>query len=160
MKVHWIFGSVLFVALPLCPGQSLPLPSCSQPDDANGEPAVERIVRDLRSHSFPELTQIDLRMRPFHSQADYFRARFSLARFFAPCGCDTSSRSIPPCSVSKRHLTAYVPSWPTNSRMLLHSATVTEFDALASCGCYPRATPRNLSEGPISKPSIVATGMG
>jgi len=84
MKTHGIFGSVLFVTLPLCLGQSLPLTSCPQPDDVNGGLAVERIVSDLRSHSFPELTQIDLRMRPFHSQADYFRARFSLARFFAP----------------------------------------------------------------------------
>ena len=84
MKIHTIFGSVLFVTLPLCLGQSLPLPSCPQPDDANGEPAVERIVSDLRSHLFPELTQVDIRMRTFHSQADYFRTRFSLARFFSP----------------------------------------------------------------------------
>jgi hypothetical protein len=84
MKVHWIFRSVLFVALPLCSGQSLPLPSCSQSDDVNGEPAAERIVSDLRSHSFPEVTQVDIRMRTFHSQADYFRTRFSLARFFSP----------------------------------------------------------------------------
>jgi hypothetical protein len=84
VTIHWLFGSVLFVALPLCPGQSLPSQGCPQPDDANTQPAVKKIVGDLRSHSFPELTHVDLRVRTFQSQTDYFRTRFSLARFFSP----------------------------------------------------------------------------
>lgn len=32
--------------------------------------------------SFPELVRVDLRVRTFRSQSDYFRTRFSIARFF------------------------------------------------------------------------------
>lgn len=84
MKIPWILGSVLFVTFPLCLGQSLRSPNCPMQDGANTQPALEKVVRDLRDHSFPELTHVDLRMRTFHSQADYFRTRFSLARFFSP----------------------------------------------------------------------------
>jgi hypothetical protein len=42
------------------------------------------MVTELRSQSFPELSRVSLRTRSFHSQADYFRTRFSTLRFFLP----------------------------------------------------------------------------
>ena len=38
-------------------------------------------LQELRGASFPELRKVDLRVHTFHSQADYFRARFSIPRF-------------------------------------------------------------------------------
>ena len=38
-------------------------------------------LQELRGASFPELRNVDLRVRTFHSQADYFRSRFSIPRF-------------------------------------------------------------------------------
>jgi hypothetical protein len=39
------------------------------------------VIQEVRGASFPELVHLDLRVRTFHSQADYFRTRFSLSRF-------------------------------------------------------------------------------
>src|SRR5690349_20419893 len=42
---------------------------------------AERLVREVRSSSYPELARKDIRIAWFTSRADYFQARFSLARF-------------------------------------------------------------------------------
>lgn len=49
-----------------------------------GIAATTELLQRLRSLSFPELSRVDLRTRTFHSQSDYLRARFSIARFFLP----------------------------------------------------------------------------
>ncbi len=53
---------------------------------AQGRPAApewaERLVRDVRSSSFPELADKDIRVGQFTSDSDYFQARFSISRFF------------------------------------------------------------------------------
>src|SRR5262249_6391440 len=43
---------------------------------------AEGMVREVRSSSFPELRNRDIRVRQFDSSADYFQARFSPWRFF------------------------------------------------------------------------------
>jgi hypothetical protein len=43
--------------------------------------ATGAVIQEVKAESFPELTRVDLRVRSFHSQADYFRTRFSLSRF-------------------------------------------------------------------------------
>ncbi len=43
--------------------------------------AVDPAIQKVRRSSFPELAHIDLRVRAFRSQSDYFRTRFSLSRF-------------------------------------------------------------------------------
>jgi hypothetical protein len=43
----------------------------------------ERLVREVRSSSFPELRERDIRVRQFTSSSDYFQARFSIWRFLA-----------------------------------------------------------------------------
>jgi hypothetical protein len=43
---------------------------------------VQQLVRDIRASSFPELSDVDVRVRSFTSDSDYFRARFSIVRFF------------------------------------------------------------------------------
>ena len=43
--------------------------------------AVSPVILKVRGSSFPELRHIDVRIRPFRSQSDYFRTRFSLPRF-------------------------------------------------------------------------------
>ena len=50
--------------------------------DANDAIAVSGpIILKVRESSFPELSRIELRVRAFRSQSDYFRTRFSLSRF-------------------------------------------------------------------------------
>jgi hypothetical protein len=44
---------------------------------------AERLVREVRSSSFPELLDRDIRVRPFSGSSDYFQARFSIWRFLA-----------------------------------------------------------------------------
>ena len=41
-------------------------------------------LREIQGTSYPELAHIDLRVRSFRSQSDYFRTRFSLSRFLLP----------------------------------------------------------------------------
>jgi len=43
--------------------------------------AARAVIQEVRGTSFPELVQVDLRVRTFRSQSDYFRTRFSLSRF-------------------------------------------------------------------------------
>ena len=43
--------------------------------------ATGAAIQEVRGTSFPELVEVDLRVRTFHSQSDYFRTRFSLSRF-------------------------------------------------------------------------------
>jgi hypothetical protein len=42
---------------------------------------AERLVREVRSSSFPELLDRDIRVRLFVSSSDYFQARFTIWRF-------------------------------------------------------------------------------
>ena len=46
--------------------------------------AVGKVLQDIQSTSYPELAHVDLRVRSFRSQSDYFRTRFSLSRFLLP----------------------------------------------------------------------------
>ena len=70
-------------------GQS-PSPGCvaeSAQDDSppdSGMHLTEVRVQGVRVASFPELKNVDLRVRRFKSRSDYFRTRFSLSRFFLP----------------------------------------------------------------------------
>ncbi|MBZ5623369.1 MAG: hypothetical protein LAQ69_32295 [Acidobacteriia bacterium] len=52
---------------------------------ARGQPGApewaERLVRNVRSSSFPELAKKDIRIEQFTSDSDYFQARFSLSQF-------------------------------------------------------------------------------
>ena len=43
--------------------------------------ATGTVLLDISGTSFPELAHVDLRVRSFRSQSDYFRTRFSLSRF-------------------------------------------------------------------------------
>ena len=43
---------------------------------------AEQLLLDVRLASFPRLTNTDIRLRTFHSQSDYFQARFSILHFF------------------------------------------------------------------------------
>jgi len=48
------------------------------------QPSVRRattLLQDVRSASFPELAHVDIQVRPFQSDSDYFRTRFSLSRY-------------------------------------------------------------------------------
>jgi len=47
----------------------------------NSIAAIGPVIQKVRGSSFPELAHIDLRVRAFRSQSDYFRTRFSLSRF-------------------------------------------------------------------------------
>jgi hypothetical protein len=42
------------------------------------------VIQEIRGISYPELADIDLRVRSFRSPSDYFRTRFSLSRFLLP----------------------------------------------------------------------------
>lgn len=72
----WAFGTV-----PTSLGQTAGR-GCLQADSASaGISSTDAQVQALRAASFPELASVDLRLHTFHSQADYFRTRFSLPRF-------------------------------------------------------------------------------
>jgi hypothetical protein len=68
------------------PGRvSLPTTSGNQPGPLGaGTGAVGAVIQEVRRRSFPELARVDLRVRTFHSQSDYFRTRFSPSRFLLP----------------------------------------------------------------------------
>src|SRR5262249_26722369 len=51
-----------------------------EPVDA-GIGVVSTVLQDIRDTSYPELAHVDLRLRSFRSQSDYFRTRFSFPRF-------------------------------------------------------------------------------
>ncbi len=46
-----------------------------------GIAAAGAVIQEIRRTSYPELGHVDLRVRSFRSQSDYFRTRFSLSRF-------------------------------------------------------------------------------
>jgi hypothetical protein len=53
----------------------------SKPEQGDaGIRAVGEVILELRGTSYPELVHVDLRVRSFRSQSDYFRTRFSLSR--------------------------------------------------------------------------------
>ncbi len=67
------------------PDQSASIPHKSGVDSRSPKAEVDLTqtrLQELRGASFPELRQVDLRVRTFHSQSDYFRSRFSIPRFF------------------------------------------------------------------------------
>jgi hypothetical protein len=43
--------------------------------------AATAALQEIRGTSYPELVYVDLRVRTFRSQSDYFRTRFSVSRF-------------------------------------------------------------------------------
>ncbi len=56
-------------------------------EDAAAEddnPALERarlLLESVRAASYPELSKVDIRLRPFRDESDYFRTRLSVCRF-------------------------------------------------------------------------------
>lgn len=81
----------LLVLAAICPG-SVAMDCPPEPPRTNGESGsvtsddavTQERIQQVRKESFPELKRVDLRTRSFHSRSDYFRTRFSLARFFLP----------------------------------------------------------------------------
>jgi hypothetical protein len=54
----------------------------SKPEQADaGIRTAGAVIQDIRGTSYPELVRVDIRVRSFRSQSDYFRTRFSLSRF-------------------------------------------------------------------------------
>jgi hypothetical protein len=43
---------------------------------------TRQLVQKIRSSSFPELEHIEIRVKPFHSDVDFFRARFGIPQLF------------------------------------------------------------------------------
>jgi len=64
-----ILVAVFLACVPVAPGQRV------------AHDWAERLVRNVRSSSFPELARKDIRVDPFTSDSDYFQARFSIPRF-------------------------------------------------------------------------------
>jgi len=64
---------------------------------------ITSLVTQIRQSSYPQLAPIDLRVKTFHSNADYFQTRFSLSRFvllrrmryFVEVNLDLFSRQAP-----------------------------------------------------------------
>jgi hypothetical protein len=82
--------AAVFMAVVSAQGQSqpaVPPPGCAsnfgsetvQQDAVIG--LADAAIGQARHISFSELAQVDLGVRTFHSQSDYFRTRFSTARF-------------------------------------------------------------------------------
>jgi hypothetical protein len=81
-RTRILLGVFLCAALRSSSGQALVPSDCSRTEPTNaGLSATERRVREIRGASFPQLAKVDLQLREFHSQADYFRTRFSVPRF-------------------------------------------------------------------------------
>jgi hypothetical protein len=77
-----LLGALLFAVLRASLGQVASAPGCALPNQPGAVlSSIEARVLELRGASFPELGKVDLRLRTFHSQADYFRTRFSVPRF-------------------------------------------------------------------------------
>jgi hypothetical protein len=79
-RLAWLLGAFLLAALETSSAQVLNASPCAD-QASTGLASVETQVQEVRAASFPELTKTDVRLRPFHSKADYFRTRFSLSRF-------------------------------------------------------------------------------
>ena len=62
-------AALLLAGIPLAAGQT------KTPEWA------ERLINEVRSSSFPELANMDICVRRFASDADYFQAQFSISRF-------------------------------------------------------------------------------
>jgi hypothetical protein len=62
------------------PSGSAPLemPTIARSDDLSDE---EHMLRELIAQSFPTLAHVDIRLKGFHSDSDYFRTSFSARRF-------------------------------------------------------------------------------
>ena len=54
---------------------------CRAEDDQSSVRRAAALLQDVRSASFPELAHVDIQVRPFKSDGDYFRTRFSLSRY-------------------------------------------------------------------------------
>ena len=77
-----LLSAFLFAALRNSPGQAAAPPTCLRTNQSStGLSAIEAQIKVLRDVSFLDLENIDLRVHNFHSQADYFRTRFSVPRF-------------------------------------------------------------------------------
>jgi hypothetical protein len=64
-----------------------PAPRSSGSKQEQGDPgitAVGTVLQEIQSASYAELAHVDLRVRSFRSQSDYFRSRFSWSRFLLP----------------------------------------------------------------------------
>ena len=89
----WLFFTFLFASLQ--PAQAQPAakraakssaPNRSVAREQSEKAAVARtnlIVREIVGKSYPELGATRIKIKTFASRADYFRSRFSFARFFA-----------------------------------------------------------------------------
>lgn len=70
-------------ALPAEPTQTRTFSSKREQENL-GIGATGTALQSIQATSYPELKHVDLRVRSFRSQSDYFRTRFSLSRFLLP----------------------------------------------------------------------------
>ncbi len=91
MTSSWMFACVV-PALLVSPGfaNGAPVSAATfapeeqptrQPTDA--PPSEEQLVSEIIARSFPNLIGVDIRLKRFQSDTDYFRTSFSAARFIA-----------------------------------------------------------------------------
>jgi len=69
---------------PLCPSITVfPLASSVDAQGRTALPRAQALVESVIVSSFPELSRTDIRLREFQSKSDYFRTRFSVARYLS-----------------------------------------------------------------------------
>ncbi len=62
--------------------QSCDPPNGSSQGNLQSDTAASDLARQVREASFPELARVKFQIQDFRSENDYFRTRFSVARFF------------------------------------------------------------------------------
>ena len=91
MTSSWMFAYVV-PALFLSPGSANGAPASAVTYAPQGQPARQttdaplfegQLVSEIIARSFPNLIGIDIRVKRFQSDSDYFRTSFSAARFAA-----------------------------------------------------------------------------
>ena len=107
MTSSWLFACVV-PALLLSPGSPNRAPVSAvifapqeQPTRQTTDAPLfeEQLVREIIARSFPSLIGIDIRVKRFHSDSDYFRTSFSATRFAA--------------GVKMRYFVLVNPAWTT-----------------------------------------------
>jgi hypothetical protein len=89
MTCSWMFACVV-PALLLSPGSAngAPAVAFAPQEKSTGQTTAaplseEQLVSEIIARSFPTLIGIDIRVKPFQSDTDYFRTSFSATRFAA-----------------------------------------------------------------------------
>jgi hypothetical protein len=85
-----MFACVVAALLTLGTANAAPVPAATlaQEEQPIGQPtdaptSEEQLVREIIARSFPKLMGVDIRLKQFRSDSDYFRTSFSAARFMA-----------------------------------------------------------------------------